>query len=129
MSVCRDHRLELVFFFSSRRRHTRLQGDWSSDVCSSDLAVDSSQTIGHLLFLGSALAWACYTVAMRRARLDGLHAAAISGVGSLLLYLPPYAFVAGTSLFEASLSAIALQALVQGLLTAVVSYLLYGSAV
>src|SRR5574337_1462164 len=25
------------FFFSSRRRHTRLSGDWSSDVCSSDL--------------------------------------------------------------------------------------------
>src|SRR6266566_7139448 len=29
----------LLFFFSSRRRHTRLQGDWSSDVCSSDLAM------------------------------------------------------------------------------------------
>src|SRR6266566_9774431 len=28
----------MIFFFSSRRRHTRLQGDWSSDVCSSDLA-------------------------------------------------------------------------------------------
>src|ERR1022692_1997028 len=27
----------ITFFFSSRRRHTRLQGDWSSDVCSSDL--------------------------------------------------------------------------------------------
>src|SRR5256885_5142298 len=27
----------VFFFFSSRRRHTRLQGDWSSDVCSSDL--------------------------------------------------------------------------------------------
>src|SRR5688500_20394146 len=27
-----------MFFFSSRRRHTILQGDWSSDVCSSDLA-------------------------------------------------------------------------------------------
>src|SRR5437867_13451653 len=26
-----------VFFFSSRRRHTRSYGDWSSDVCSSDL--------------------------------------------------------------------------------------------
>src|SRR5574344_2553965 len=25
------------FFFSSRRRHTRRSGDWSSDVCSSDL--------------------------------------------------------------------------------------------
>src|SRR5256885_10874357 len=31
MSVC------CCVFFSSRRRHTRLQGDWSSDVCSSDL--------------------------------------------------------------------------------------------
>src|SRR5256885_14232811 len=29
--------LVVFFFFSSRRRHTRLQGDWSSDVCSSDL--------------------------------------------------------------------------------------------
>src|SRR3989454_7644527 len=29
------------FFFSSRRRHTRLQGDWSSDVCSSDIAFGS----------------------------------------------------------------------------------------
>src|SRR2546426_12358564 len=29
---------DIFFFFSSRRRHTRLQGDWSSDVCSSDLA-------------------------------------------------------------------------------------------
>src|SRR3989454_5105643 len=28
------------FFFSSRRRHTKLQGDWSSDVCSSDLYGD-----------------------------------------------------------------------------------------
>src|SRR5256885_12194621 len=30
-----------TFFFSSRRRHTRLQGDWSSDVCSSDLVAMS----------------------------------------------------------------------------------------
>src|SRR5256885_2851826 len=34
------HRADACFFFfSSRRRHTRLQGDWSSDVCSSDLVV------------------------------------------------------------------------------------------
>jgi len=30
------------FFFSSRRRHTRYIGDWSSDVCSSDLVGDYS---------------------------------------------------------------------------------------
>src|SRR2546427_7616514 len=29
----------LFFFFSSRRRHTRFDCDWSSDVCSSDLAL------------------------------------------------------------------------------------------
>src|SRR2546429_6228206 len=29
--------IELLFFFSSRRRHTRCSRDWSSDVCSSDL--------------------------------------------------------------------------------------------
>src|SRR5256885_7117290 len=33
---CRTLRAAKFFFFSSRRRHTRLQGDWSSDVCSSD---------------------------------------------------------------------------------------------
>src|SRR5690348_17366269 len=33
--------LDCCFFFSSRRRHTRWTGDWSSDVCSSDLAVEA----------------------------------------------------------------------------------------
>src|SRR5688572_33392684 len=30
----------MLFFFSSRRRHTRFDCDWSSDVCSSDLLLD-----------------------------------------------------------------------------------------
>src|SRR5690242_7194700 len=33
LSIC----FRVIFFFSSRRRHTRLTCDWSSDVCSSDL--------------------------------------------------------------------------------------------
>src|SRR2546427_7911268 len=37
------------FFFSSRRRHTRFDCDWSSDVCSSDLASASSALISALL--------------------------------------------------------------------------------
>src|SRR5690606_41153364 len=37
--LCVFHTLfSLFFFFSSRRRHTRFSRDWSSDVCSSDLA-------------------------------------------------------------------------------------------
>src|SRR5690348_11221360 len=33
------------FFFSSRRRHTRWTGDWSSDVCSSDLGTEPELTL------------------------------------------------------------------------------------
>jgi drug/metabolite transporter (DMT)-like permease len=88
-----------------------------------------SQSLGHALFLGAGLAWACYTVAMRRARLDGLHAAAIAAVGALLLYIPVYLFIAGSSLTKASWGDIALQAIVQGLLTAIISLVLYGRAV
>src|SRR5437879_9288088 len=49
-----------LFFFSSRRRHTRYIGDWSSDVCSSDLnlvdlaakaASEASARKGHDLFM------------------------------------------------------------------------------
>src|SRR5690242_21585409 len=34
--------LHIGFFFSRRRRHTRLTYDWSSDVCSSDLGAQGS---------------------------------------------------------------------------------------
>jgi drug/metabolite transporter (DMT)-like permease len=98
-------------------------------VWSADGTIGTRQNIGHVLFVGGAFSWACFTVAMRRARLDGLHAAAIAAVGNLVLYLPVYAVIAGASLFKAPLADIALQAFVQGFLTAVISLLLYGRAV
>src|SRR5256886_14707994 len=36
----------IVFFFSSRRRHTRFDCDWSSDVCSSDLKLSGEALMG-----------------------------------------------------------------------------------
>src|SRR5437879_12478808 len=44
----------LMLFLSSRRRHTRYIGDWSSDVCSSDLYAEAVQT-GNLRFLTGML--------------------------------------------------------------------------
>src|SRR6266581_8240395 len=45
--MCETRRLKRsFFFFSSRRRHTRWTGDWSSDVCSSDL--DAQGFVGDL---------------------------------------------------------------------------------
>src|SRR5690348_17780226 len=49
------------FFFSSRRRHTRWTGDWSSDVCSSDLTDASIPLLciwQIVLGIGNAFIWA-----------------------------------------------------------------------
>src|SRR5438128_9493160 len=39
-----------LFFFSSRRRHTRCYRDWSSDVCSSDLSTSAPPAATYLGF-------------------------------------------------------------------------------
>src|SRR5215472_17887400 len=92
-------------------------------------AIGSRQNIGHAMFIAAGLLWACYTVAMRKARLDGLHAAAIAAVASLITYVPAYAIIFGTGLLNAPWHDLALQAFVHGLLTAVISLMLYGRAV
>src|SRR5690606_39565805 len=44
-----------IFFFSSRRRHTRFSRDWSSDVCSSDLGASLAKpTLMFLVFFASS---------------------------------------------------------------------------
>src|SRR5439155_12517817 len=42
------HSTCIIFFFSSRRRHTRWPRDWSSDVCSSDLPTNPAKDRGRL---------------------------------------------------------------------------------
>ena len=85
--------------------------------------------IGHLLFLSASCMTACYTVAIRYARVDGLLAAAIGAVVSLLLYLPIYLAVFENGLFKVPLADLVFQALYQGVLTAAISLALYGRAV
>jgi drug/metabolite transporter (DMT)-like permease len=98
-------------------------------IWGSGAGIGTEQNIGDAMFLTAGLAWACFTVVMKRAHLDGLHAASIAAVGSLIFYLPPYVFATGATVLNAPLSAIALQAIVQGVLTAIVALLLYGRAV
>ena len=45
----------LFFFFSSRRRHTRSDRDWSSDVCSSDLVTSYGEEMRNLGKLRTAI--------------------------------------------------------------------------
>src|ERR1700680_1120446 len=87
------------------------------------------QIIGHLLFLTADCLWACYLMAIRRARLDGLHAAAIAAIVSLLVYLPLYLAFVDSRLLEVSAADLAGQALYQGVVTAAVSLALFGRSI
>src|SRR5437879_4373333 len=60
------------FFFSSRRRHTRYIGDWSSDVCSSDLVLPHLQkpTVEHAVHATAALPTILAAFHRRRKGLD-----------------------------------------------------------
>ena len=89
----------------------------------------SWQNIGHVMFIGSGLLWAGYTVTLRKARLGGLHAAAIAAVVSSVTYLPIYVCIGRTDLFDAPWLDLALQAFVHGFLAAVIALVCIGRAV
>jgi drug/metabolite transporter (DMT)-like permease len=89
----------------------------------------ASRTFGAMLSLFAALMWAIFTLVMRRADLDPLHAAALVSVGSLAIYLPVYLAWRGAALAQIPLTELAIQVVFQGVLVTVVSLLLYGRAV
>lgn len=88
-----------------------------------------ARTAGHVLFLSAAFLWACFTVVMRRAALDPLHATAIVATGSALIYLPIYFAWRGTEIFAQPVYEIAIQVIFQGFLVTVVSLVFYGRAI
>src|SRR2546427_7876241 len=59
--------LGVVFFFSSRRRHTRFDCDWSSDVCSSDL-----QTMRDTILVNRGTCYACAVACKREVEVKEL---------------------------------------------------------
>jgi drug/metabolite transporter (DMT)-like permease len=93
-------------------------GDWSL-----------SRTLGDALFLLAGFLTACFTVVMREAKLDPLHAAALVATGSLVIYLPIYLALYGPRPALLPLADIAVQAIFQGVLVTIVGVVLYGRAV
>src|SRR5699024_11616544 len=77
---------KICFFFSSRRRHTRSKRDWSSDVCSSDLAV---LFVAYLQFFGTALS---YFQDVSFNTLNVYRVAIPAFVGMILMTFPDYYF-------------------------------------
>jgi drug/metabolite transporter (DMT)-like permease len=85
--------------------------------------------LGDMMFVLGGLFWASYTLGSRVWRVDPLHATAVVSVVSMALYLPGYAWLGAEGLVAAPWREIVIQAVFQGVLSAVVALLLYTRAV
>jgi len=99
------------------------------------LAWDGLANHGDLTWLGDAMFalggafWASYTIGSRVWRVEPLHATAVVGVLSAAVYVPGYAWFAGSDLAAAPWREIVIQAVFQGVLSAIIALLLYTRAV
>ncbi len=90
----------------------------------------ASRILGDALFLLASFLTACFTVVIRQAELESLHATALVSTGSLVLYLPVYLAIHGTHrLARLPFADVAVQAVFQGVLVTIVALFLYGRAV
>lgn len=90
---------------------------------------DRSVFIGHALFACAGLLFACYTIAIRRARLGSLDAVAISVIGSALVYVPVYLVVAGPRFLAAAPGELLVQGVLHGAIAATLSVILFSIGV
>jgi drug/metabolite transporter (DMT)-like permease len=86
-----------------------------------DSSWSRSRGVGDGLFLFASFLTACYTVVLRQAKLDPIHAAAIVSVGSLVIYAPVYLAVRGFLLVEVSVDTLITQVVFQGVVVTIVS--------
>lgn len=85
--------------------------------------------LGDAMFVLGGLFWAGYTLASRAWQVSPLHATAVVAVLSMLFFVPPYALLTGGSIAAAPVKEIVIQAVFQGVLSAVVALLAYTRAV
>lgn len=84
---------------------------------------------GHVLFLVGAILWAGYTLAFRRAGIGPWHAAALINLCSLVIFTPFYFLVIGSQLLLAPPRELIIQAMMQGIVSAIIGLFAYGEAV
>jgi drug/metabolite transporter (DMT)-like permease len=83
------------------------------------------QMLGDLLFLCGSSSWAVFTLLLRRYPMSPLTAAVSTTLGSAILYLPVWWLFLPSTLVQAPLAEIAMQAAYQGVLVVIVGMLLY----
>ena len=90
---------------------------------------DITRGIGDILFLFASFLTACYTVVLRRAQLDPVHAAALVSTGSLVVYVPFYVALHGLHFASVSSTTLIVQVVFQGIVVTIISLVFYARAV
>jgi drug/metabolite transporter (DMT)-like permease len=88
-----------------------------------------SRSLGDVLFLVASFLTACYTVIMRRSKLDPIHVAALVSTGSLVIYGPFYFGFRGLHFAQVPIADLTVQIIFQGIVVTIISLVLYGRAV
>jgi drug/metabolite transporter (DMT)-like permease len=84
---------------------------------------------GYPFFLFAAVLWAGYTMAFRRAGIGPWHAAALINTYSLVAFAPIYLLAMEPHLMNAAISEVVLQAVMQGIVSAIAGLYFYGQAI
>jgi drug/metabolite transporter (DMT)-like permease len=101
----------------------------AADTLSHGAHLTGMQMLGDLLFLCGSSSWAVFTLLLRRYPMSPLTAAVSTTLGSAMLYLPVWWLFLPSTLGQAPLAEIAIQAIYQGVLVVFVAMMLYTFAV
>ncbi|MBW8078312.1 MAG: EamA family transporter [Gallionella sp.] len=101
----------------------------AADTFSHGAHLTGMQMLGDLLFLCGSTSWAVFTLLLRRYPMSPLTAAVSTTLGSAMLYLPVWWAFLPSTLSQAPIAEIAMQALYQGVLVVFVAMMLYTFAV
>ena len=101
----------------------------AADTFSHGAHLTGMQMLGDLLFLCGSSFWAVFTLLLRRYPMSPLTAAVSTTLGSAILYLPVWWLFLPSTLSQAPIAEIAMQAIYQGVLVVFVAMLLYTYAV
>jgi drug/metabolite transporter (DMT)-like permease len=101
----------------------------AADTLSHGTQITGMQLVGDALFLCGSSAWATFTLLLRRYPMQPLAATVATTLGSAAAYLPVWWLFLPSTLGQAPLAEIAMQAVYQGVLVVFVAMLLYAQAV
>ena len=101
----------------------------AADTFSHGARLTGMQMLGDLLYLCGSSLWAVFTLLLRRHPMPPLTAAVSTTLGSAILYLPVWWLFLPSTMAQAPVTEIALQAIYQGVLVVFVAMLLYTFAV